>query len=195
MSTKDQTLSAELHGEALLTAKRPELQPLIDHLREAAEGRDDIRTECAGVIAGSWFSSTAQRGEDLIAAGLLMVAAPVDLDELDKWMRIGWERRRGGVKPLPGQRGLGLISQPSEGGSQPVRLLGVTGKIWDDQRRRELGRAIYEGAETAHEEVAREMDDLSPGSEVRGGIGNDVRDAIGRSIPEISRGQDHTQHA
>ena len=96
MSTKDQILSSELHGEALLTARRPELQPLIDHLREAAEGRDDIRTECAGVIAGSWFSSTARRGEDLIAAGLLMVAAPVDLDELDKWMRIGCERRRGG---------------------------------------------------------------------------------------------------
>jgi hypothetical protein len=29
VSTKDQTLSAELHGEALLTARRPELQPLI----------------------------------------------------------------------------------------------------------------------------------------------------------------------
>jgi hypothetical protein len=28
MSTKDQTLSSELHGEALLIAKRPELQPL-----------------------------------------------------------------------------------------------------------------------------------------------------------------------
>jgi len=53
MSTKDQVLSSELHGEALLTAKRPELQPLIDHLREVARGRDDIRTECAGVIAGS----------------------------------------------------------------------------------------------------------------------------------------------
>jgi hypothetical protein len=38
MSTKDQILSAELHGEALLAAKRPELQPLIDHLREAAQG-------------------------------------------------------------------------------------------------------------------------------------------------------------
>jgi hypothetical protein len=36
MSTKDQALSAELHGEALLTARRPELQPLIDHLREMA---------------------------------------------------------------------------------------------------------------------------------------------------------------
>jgi hypothetical protein len=31
----------------------------------------------------------------LIAAGLLMVAGPVDLDELDKWLRVGWERRRG----------------------------------------------------------------------------------------------------
>jgi hypothetical protein len=36
MSTKDQALSAELDGEALLTARRPELQPLIDHLREMA---------------------------------------------------------------------------------------------------------------------------------------------------------------
>jgi hypothetical protein len=99
MSTADQTLSAALHGEALLTAKRPELQPLIDHLREVAEGRDDIRTECAGTIAGSWFSSGVRRGEELIAAGLLMLAGPVDLDELDRWMRVGWERRRGSTVP------------------------------------------------------------------------------------------------
>ena len=65
MSTKDQTITAELHGEALLTAKRPELQPLIDHLREVAQGRDDIRTECAGVIAGSWFAGGGWRGEEL----------------------------------------------------------------------------------------------------------------------------------
>src|SRR5215212_8173000 len=95
MSTEDQILSSELHGEALLTAKRPELRPLIDHLREVAQGRDDIRVECAGIIAGSWSASTARRGEDLIAAGLLMLAGPVDVDELDQWMRIGWERRRG----------------------------------------------------------------------------------------------------
>jgi hypothetical protein len=38
MSTKDQTLSADLHGEALLAAKRPELQPLINRLREVAQG-------------------------------------------------------------------------------------------------------------------------------------------------------------
>jgi hypothetical protein len=76
-----------------------ELEPLIDHLREVARGRDDIRTECAGVIAGIWFSSIARRGEDLIAAGLLMLAGPVDLDELDLWMRIGWKRRRGADVP------------------------------------------------------------------------------------------------
>jgi hypothetical protein len=99
MSTRDQVLSSELHGEALLTARRPELQPLIDHLREMAQGRDDIRVECAGILAGSWFSSAARRGEDLIAAGLLMLAGPVDLDELDKWMRTGWEWRRGADVP------------------------------------------------------------------------------------------------
>ena len=101
MSTEDQILSAALHGEALLTAKRPELQPLIDHLREVAQGRDDIRTECAGVIAGSWFAGPARRGEELIAAGLLMLAGPVDLDELDRSVRIGWERRRGASEPYP----------------------------------------------------------------------------------------------
>jgi len=69
VSTKDQILSAALHGEALLTARRPELQPLIDHLREVAQGRNDIRVECAGVIAGSWFAGSARRGEELIAAG------------------------------------------------------------------------------------------------------------------------------
>jgi hypothetical protein len=102
MSTKDQILSAALHGEALLTAKRPELQPLIDHLREVAQGRDDIRTECAGTIAGAWFAGADRRGEELIAAGLLMLAGHVDLDELDRWMRIGWERRRGATMPYPG---------------------------------------------------------------------------------------------
>jgi hypothetical protein len=105
VSTKDQVLSAELHGEALLTAKRPELQPLIDHLREVAQGRDDIRVECAGILAGSWFSSGVRRGEELIAAGLLMLAGPVDLDELDQWMRIGWERRRGASVLYPDSTG------------------------------------------------------------------------------------------
>ena len=100
MSTADQKLSAELHGEALLTAQRPELQPLIDHLREVAQGRDDIRVECAGTIAGAWFATRIWRGEELVAAGLLMFAGYVDLDELDRWVRIGWERRRGSTTGL-----------------------------------------------------------------------------------------------
>jgi hypothetical protein len=68
---------------------------LIDHLREVAEGRDDIRIECAGTIAGWWFANTVRRGEELIAAGLRLLAGHVDLDELDRWIRIGWERCRG----------------------------------------------------------------------------------------------------
>ena len=40
MSTKDQAFSAALHGQALLAAQRPELQPLIDHLREVARATD-----------------------------------------------------------------------------------------------------------------------------------------------------------
>src|SRR5215212_5349873 len=51
MSTKDQILSATLHGEALLRAQRPELEPLMAELRELAAGRDDIRVECAWRLA------------------------------------------------------------------------------------------------------------------------------------------------
>jgi len=99
MSNKDQILASTLHGEALLIAKRPELQALVDHLREAAQGRNDIRTERAGIIAGWWFAGVARQGHELIAAGLLMLAGHTDLDELDKWVRIGWEWRRGSTVP------------------------------------------------------------------------------------------------
>jgi hypothetical protein len=78
---------------------------LIDHLAEMAQGRDDLRTECAGIIAGSWFAGIGKRGEDLIAAGLLMLAGHTDLGELDKWVRIGWERRRGASDPYPDGEG------------------------------------------------------------------------------------------
>jgi hypothetical protein len=52
--------------------------------------------QCAGTIAGAWFADAARRGHDLIAAGLLMLAGHVDLDELDRWVR---ERRRGAMMP------------------------------------------------------------------------------------------------
>jgi hypothetical protein len=58
-------------GEALLMARGPELQPLIDHLREQAQGRDDITSNDPSTFdRGSWFAKLARRGEDLIAAGL-----------------------------------------------------------------------------------------------------------------------------
>jgi len=94
-STKVQILSSELHGQALLAAKRPELQPLIDHVCEVAHGRDDIRTECAGSHCRRVVASKERRGHEAIAAGLLMLAGHTDLDELDRWMHVGSERRRG----------------------------------------------------------------------------------------------------
>jgi hypothetical protein len=68
-------------------------------ISEMAQGRDDTRTEVAGVVAGSWFAGPARRGEDLIAAGLLLLAGHVDLDELDRSVLVGWERRRGSTVP------------------------------------------------------------------------------------------------
>jgi hypothetical protein len=44
------------HGEGLLRAKRSELDPLVAELSDLAQGRHDIRTECAGIIAGAWFA-------------------------------------------------------------------------------------------------------------------------------------------
>jgi hypothetical protein len=52
-------------------------------------------------LGWSWGrgASAARRREELIAAGLLMLAGPVDLDELDSWLRVGWERRRRATVP------------------------------------------------------------------------------------------------
>jgi hypothetical protein len=95
MSTADQTFSSALHGEALLRAKRPELAPLIAELSELTAGRHDLRTECAGIIAGSWFAKPIIMGQDLIAAGLLINAGPTDMDLLRRWLSIGFARRGG----------------------------------------------------------------------------------------------------
>jgi hypothetical protein len=93
MSTERQKLSSALHGDALLQARRPELEPLIAELKAVAAGRDDIRVECAGILAGSWFASPATSyAHDLIAAGLLLSAGPVDGDELVRWLRVGLTR-------------------------------------------------------------------------------------------------------
>jgi len=95
MSTKDQILSSQLHGEALRRADRPEIAALVAELAEIAQGRDDIRTECAGTMAGAWFASPATvYAEELIAAGLLLLAGPVDGDQITERVREGFQRRR-----------------------------------------------------------------------------------------------------
>jgi len=87
--------SSALHGEALRRADRPEIRTLVAELAEIAQGRDDIRTECAGTIAGGWFASPATSyAEELIAAGLLLLAGPVDGDTIIERVREGFQRRR-----------------------------------------------------------------------------------------------------
>jgi len=111
-----------LHGEALLRARRPELEPLITELRELATGRDDIRTECAGTIAGSWFASPGTAyGHELISAGLLVMSGPVDRDLLKQWLRTGYELGQGtwlghGLSSPPGS--------PNFPSPQQLRILG-----------------------------------------------------------------------
>jgi hypothetical protein len=95
MSTADQTHAAALHGEALLQAQRPELDALIAHLEALANGHDDTRVEVAGTMAGAWFASPATcLGHELIAAGLLLIAGPVDGEALLRAVRTGYERRQ-----------------------------------------------------------------------------------------------------
>ena len=95
MSNNSQILSSKLHGKALLRADRPEVRALIAELAEIAQGRDDIRTECAGTLAGAWLASPATvYAEQLIAAGLLLLAGPVDGDLVTGRVRDGFQRRR-----------------------------------------------------------------------------------------------------
>ena len=105
MSTPDQTLSSKITGAALLAAQRSELQPIIDQLAEACQGRDDLRIEAAGNMAGSWFANpeAAPRwGYELIAVGMLLVGGiHDDGDRLKQAVLDGWERQLGS------QRGYG----------------------------------------------------------------------------------------
>ena len=99
MSTADQTRAAELHGTALLLAQDPALQPLLNHLADLAGGRDDLRTQEAGVLAGLWFASPGRHlGHQLIAAGLLILAGVTDRGQLEKAVRAGFERGRGSLQ-------------------------------------------------------------------------------------------------
>ena len=74
MSTDDQMASSALTGEALLAAQNESFQPVLDHLATVAGGRDDLRAEVAGLLAGNWLAQPqSQLGHELIAAGLLIL--------------------------------------------------------------------------------------------------------------------------
>src|SRR5215210_5788824 len=95
MSTSDETHASALHGEALLQAQRPELDGLIARLEALANGHDDTRVEVAGTMAGAWFASPATRqGHELFAAGVLLLAGPVDGDALLRAVSAGYERQQ-----------------------------------------------------------------------------------------------------
>ena len=75
--------SLRARGQALLQARRPQLDALIAHLEALANGHDDKRVEVAGNMAGAWFAAP-ETGDPhtLIATGLLLLAGPVDRDTL-----------------------------------------------------------------------------------------------------------------
>ena len=99
MSTPDQALGAKLHGTALLLVQDPALRPLLDRLAELAGGRDDVRTETAGVLAGDWWAAPGRHiGHELIAAGLLILAGVTDRDQLEEAVRTGYERGKGSLQ-------------------------------------------------------------------------------------------------
>jgi hypothetical protein len=98
MPTADRTHASALHGEALLQARRPELDALIAHLEALANGHDDMRVEVAGNMAGAWFAAPETGdGHTLIAAGLLLLAGPVDGDALADAVQAGYEGAGGAV--------------------------------------------------------------------------------------------------
>jgi hypothetical protein len=99
MSTKDQLLYSDLHGTAMrYAAERRNLDESIEELREIADGRNDILAEAAGITAGSLYASPATHvGYELIGAVILILAGgghglPMDYDELERWMTVGYER-------------------------------------------------------------------------------------------------------
>jgi hypothetical protein len=52
--------------------------------------------QTAGELAGYWIAILPSgRGEDLIAAGLMLISGPVDGDELMEAVKVGYERGKG----------------------------------------------------------------------------------------------------
>lgn len=96
MSTDDQKLSAQIHGEALVSARDHVPQEVLDRLAEVTAGREDLRTEVAGTMAGRWFATLdGHQGAELIAAGLLILAGGTDHHRLGDIVRAAYDRAKG----------------------------------------------------------------------------------------------------
>jgi hypothetical protein len=71
----------------------------LDRLAELAGGRDDIRTEVAGELAGGWLAAPGRHlGHELVAADLLILAGVTDGDRLEEAVRLGVERGQGALR-------------------------------------------------------------------------------------------------
>lgn len=101
MSTKDQTHSARLHGEALVAAEKIVLESayadIIAALAAATDNPQE-RAQVAGHLAGDAIAKLGQGGQDLayalIAAGLLLESGIVDHDQLGPAVREAYDRAR-----------------------------------------------------------------------------------------------------
>lgn len=90
----DRMLAAAVYGHARrLALEAGSIDDARRFLAARADGRSDLLAQEAGSAAGNW-TVTSQRSHpvELLAAGLLLVAAPVDLALVAYWIDVG--RRR-----------------------------------------------------------------------------------------------------
>jgi hypothetical protein len=91
-------MASAAYGEARLLGQRPKVKALAAELRALSDGYPDgaaLRAENAGLLAGGWFAYPATvPGAELIAAGLLIIAGPIDGDEVNRWLAEGQSRAR-----------------------------------------------------------------------------------------------------
>jgi len=87
-------LGAALYGTARkLAVDAGSMDEARQALEKMAAGRYDLLGQEAGLMAGCWSVSVSRRHPvELLAAGLLVVSGPVDLDEVAKWVEIGRKR-------------------------------------------------------------------------------------------------------
>lgn len=90
-----------MHGLALQLAQHATLEPLLNRLTTMAGDQPDLRARVAGDLAGRWFASPADHtGYDLIAAGLSILAGPIDRRDVARWLRAAYAHESVGTPAL-----------------------------------------------------------------------------------------------